>query len=55
MNHGRLVVLFSDCLMPCGITRLRETLVFITTAIVSTVAEIESGSIFHETCLSTEV
>ena len=34
-----------------------ETLVFITTAIVAiaTVAEVESGSTFGETCLATEV
>ena len=32
-----------------------ETLVFVTTAIVATVAEVESGSTFRETCLATEV
>ena len=32
-----------------------ETLVFVTTAIVATVAEVESGSTFGETCLATEV
>ena len=31
-----------------------ETLVFITNAIASTVAEVESGSTFRETCLATE-
>ena len=29
--------------------------VFVTTAIVATVAEVESGSTFRETCLATEV
>ena len=32
-----------------------ETVVFIATAIVATVAEVESGSTFRETCLATEV
>ena len=32
-----------------------ETLVFVTTAIVATVAEVESGSTLSETCLVTEV
>ena len=32
-----------------------ETLVFIITAIVLTVAEVKSGSTFRETCLATEV
>ena len=32
-----------------------ETLVFVTTAIVATVAEVESGSTFRETCLATEI
>ena len=32
-----------------------ETLVFVTTAIVVTVAEVEGGSTFRETCLATEV
>ena len=32
-----------------------ETLVFVTIAIVATVAEVESGSTFHETCLVTDV
>ena len=32
-----------------------ETLVFVTTAIVATVAEVESGSTFGETYLATEV
>ena len=32
-----------------------ETLVFIITVIVATVAEVESGSTFRETCLATEV
>ena len=32
-----------------------ETLVFVTTAIVSIVAEVEGGSTFGETCLATEV
>ena len=32
-----------------------ETLVFVTTAILATVAEVESGSTFDETCLATEV
>ena len=32
-----------------------ETGVFVTTAIVATVAEVESGSTFDETCLATEV
>ena len=32
-----------------------ETLVFVTTVIVATVAEVESGSTFGETCLATEV
>ena len=32
-----------------------ETPVFITTAIAATVAEVESGSTFRETCLATEV
>ena len=32
-----------------------ETPVFITTAIVATVAEVECGSTFRETCLATEV
>ena len=32
-----------------------ETLVFITTGIVATVAEVESGSTFGETCVATEV
>ena len=32
-----------------------ESLVFITTAIVATVAEAEMGSTFHETCLKTEL
>ena len=32
-----------------------ETLVFVTTAIIATVAEVESGSTFGETCLATEV
>ena len=32
-----------------------ETLVFVTTAIVATVAEVESGSTFRETCLATDV
>ena len=32
-----------------------EALVFVTTAIVATVAEVESGSTFRETCLATEV
>ena len=32
-----------------------ETLVFVTTAIVATIADVESGSTFGETCLATEV
>ena len=32
-----------------------ETPVFITTAIAATVAEVESGSTFRESCLATEV
>ena len=32
-----------------------ETRVFVTTAIVATVAEVESGSTSGETCLTTEV
>ena len=32
-----------------------ETLVFVTSAIVATVAEVESGSTFRETCLAMEV
>ena len=32
-----------------------ETLVFVTTAIVATVAVVESGSTFRETCLATDV
>ena len=32
-----------------------ETRVFVTTAIVATVAEVESGSTFGETCLATGV
>ena len=32
-----------------------ETRVFVTTAIVAIVAEVESGSTFGETCLPTEV
>ena len=32
-----------------------ETFVFVTTAIVATVAEVGSGSTFGETCLATEV
>ena len=32
-----------------------ETLVFVATAIVATVAEVESSSTFGETCLATEV
>ena len=32
-----------------------ETLDFITTAVDATVAEVESGSTFRETCLETEV
>ena len=32
-----------------------KTLVFVTTAIVATVAEVESGSTFGETCVGTEV
>ena len=32
-----------------------ETLVFITTAIVATVAEVENGSTLRETCLATQV
>ena len=32
-----------------------ETLVFFATAIVATVAEVESGCTFRETCLATEV
>ena len=32
-----------------------EILVFVTTAIVATVAEVESGSTFGEICLATEV
>ena len=32
-----------------------ETRVFVTTAIVAIVAEVESGSTFGETCLATEV
>ena len=32
-----------------------ETRVFVTIAIVATVAEVESGSTFGETCLATEV
>ena len=32
-----------------------ETRVFVTTAIVATIAEVESGSTFGETCLATEV
>ena len=32
-----------------------ETLVFVTTAILATVAEVESGSTFRVTCLATEV
>ena len=32
-----------------------ETRIFVTTAIVATVAEVESGSTFGETCLATEV
>ena len=32
-----------------------ETLVFVTTAVAATVAKVESGSIFRETCLEREV
>ena len=32
-----------------------ETRVFVNTAIVATVADVESGSTFGETCLATEV
>ena len=32
-----------------------ETLAFITTAIVASFAEVESGSTFRKTCLATEV
>ena len=32
-----------------------ETLVFVTTAIVATIAEVESRSTFRETCLATDV
>ena len=32
-----------------------ETRIFVKTAIVATVAEVESGSTFRETCLATEV
>ena len=32
-----------------------ETLVFVTNAVVATVAEVESGSTFRETCLATDV
>ena len=32
-----------------------ETPVFVTTAIASTVAAVESGSTFRETCLATDV
>ena len=32
-----------------------KTLVFITIAVVATVAEVEYGSTFHETCLTSEV
>ena len=32
-----------------------ETLVFINTAIVATVAEVESGYTFRETCFATEI
>ena len=32
-----------------------ETLVFVTTEIVASIAEVESGSTFRETCLATEV
>ena len=32
-----------------------ETLVFISNAIVATVAEVESRSTFRETCLATEI
>ena len=62
MNYGRLVVLFSDWLTKrsrvrpvsrSGVTRRNSC--FITTAIVATVAEVESSSTFRETCLATEV
>ena len=62
MSHGRLVVLFSDWLTKrsrvrpisrSGVTRRNSC--FITTAIVATVAEVESSSTFRETCLTTEV
>jgi len=32
-----------------------ETRIFVTTAIVAIVAEVESGSTFGETCLATEI
>ena len=32
-----------------------ENLVFVTTVIVASIAEVESGSTFRETCLATEV
>ena len=32
-----------------------ETRVFVTTAMIATVAEVQSGSTFDETCLTTEV
>ena len=62
MNHGRLVVLFSDWLTKrsrvrpisrSGVTRRNSCV--ITTAIVATVAEVENSSTFRETCLQTEV
>ena len=51
----------SDWLTRCSVTRSSdtrldgETPVFITTAIVASLAEVESGSTFPETCLATKV
>ena len=64
MNHGRLVVPFSDWLTQCSrhnkterdqvqeVVLHGETLVFVATAIAETVAEEESRSTFRECCLS---
>ena len=63
MNHGRLVVPFSDYLTYHNkamqdqfqeVESHGETLVSITTAIVATIEEVESGSTFRKTCLATE-
>ena len=62
MNNSRLVAPFSDCLTRCERNKTEPdqfqevyTLVFMTSAIVATVAEAENGSNFRETCLATEV